>query len=115
MSDNKIDVSVLRKMRTNIPGRWTTDAYYDEDTNGYCTLGHIALALGEETGEFDYVREEAMPYAQFIQEIVQEQYPEFKRADELLNIPYWNDAPGRTEDEVVAVMDKAIAKAEEIV
>jgi hypothetical protein len=107
-----IDVNVLRKVRNNLPGHWYQGNYSDGHGN-YCVLGHIAVALGEESGRYDDVGE--YEYYELLNTIIVEQYPEFAESSESSEyaMPRWNDEKSRTEDEVIAILEKAIAKAEE--
>ena len=109
-----MDTVVFEKMRKNILGHWGKGDFSTPD--GFCLLGHIAYALGEQDGDYINVSGEAMPYAQFLSDIILEQYPEMNKTWDVtqgLPLAPWNDAPERTIDEVLMVVEKAIAKANE--
>lgn len=119
-----MDSNVFRSVARNVPGHWTKGAYSDGQNN-FCALGHLARALGQENGDWDGLDfRQANPYVELLTETIVEQYAEdyFLVHDVLQQvdmgsdvlIPEWNDAPGRTEDEVVAIFEKAAAKAEEL-
>lgn len=105
-----MDANVFRTARENLPGHWMKGDFTDNQGN-FCVLGHIAVALGEQNGNFDEMPDEiTKPYHTVLSDIIDEQYHAFGR------YPVdFNDGEETTEDDVVMVLDRAIAYCEEIV
>ena len=107
---------VLREAAKNVPGHWM-QGFYGDGAGNYCAVGHIAKALGMDVD--GYVKgerrepvwdDDVEALALALGEVILEQYPESVG----YHVPNWNDAEGRTEEEVVAMFEKAAVKAEEI-
>ena len=72
-----------------------------EDATCWCALGAIRRVQGGTT-----------PYAQVLLRLITSM-PHKPKGDRLADIVLdWNDQPGRTQDEVLALFDKAIAAEE---
>lgn len=108
---------VLRKARENLPGHWYQGYYGDGDGN-YCAIGHLSVAAGltprtiknsfASENVFRVYNDDVYKTLTVVQDVIREQYPEHSDG----NISSWNDEVGRTEDEVLTVLDKAILEAE---
>lgn len=91
-------------------GRWVQNAFrvYNPDKKQfcYCALGAVAFAAGEPEGDFDNLNT-------FDNKPVKEALDLLTAASgSPFGIPTWNDDPERTQDEVVALFNKAIDTAE---
>lgn len=104
---------ILRKAAENTKGNWYQGEYVDpNDHTKYCVLGQIGLSCGLYLSDFFFGFEngtKAERAAELALEVVHEQYPDCKG----LFLYQWNDMPGRTEDEVIAILEKSAAVAEE--
>lgn len=107
---------VLRTARQNLPGHWY-QGYYGDGEGNYCALGHLSVAAGLNPrtivttalndGDFSVYNDDVHAAYTVLQNVIVEQYPHGPR-----EIPIWNDDLNRTEDEVIAMFDKAILEAE---
>lgn len=82
----------MARTRHGCPTAWTLP-----DAASFCSVGAVQAAAGASEGESVY-----------------EAFEFFADVIDRARIPKWNDAPGRTQAEVVAAFDRAIelAKAE---
>lgn len=120
-------LETLKTARENLPGHWHQGEYTDNAGN-YCALGHLANVEGmiSKNGEV-YSRYDQDIASRPLAQVIGEQYPDWieKTYGSYCNledqdfldaavVAEWNDVPGRTEEEVIAIFDKAIARAEEM-
>lgn len=100
---NAAALRVLRRARPLIAAGWTQYAFAKDDVGAtvnssspnavcWCSLGAINASI-EMTGEYDAAKN-------VLSRVAGE------------NIGVWNDAPGRTQAEVLALFDRAIAECE---
>lgn len=109
-----IDVDILKTARENLPGHWFQGDFSDGQGN-FCALGHLGYALGVADGNIDeFTDGRDMEYAVLLAELIKEQYPDFNPKGYNGSVAEWNDSEDRTEEEVIAIFDKAIARAEEM-
>ena len=107
----------LREVITRLPGHWYKGGYGDGKGN-YCGVGHLS-EYGYNVGSSQEEMNEAF---KLMNEVAFEQYPE--RATYVINFgsdvqevaksfANFNDHPDTTEEEVIAVMEKAAVRFEE--
>lgn len=97
----KTDVEVVLEARDNVVGNWCQGSFVDDDGNR-CLLGHIAEAVGGHRlsafGSISFTNHKSeFQYARIHSKVFNKLDP--KSAGD------WNDAPGRTEWEVYALLD----------
>jgi hypothetical protein len=121
MSNERIIMdNVIGKAAKNVKGHWFQEAYYDGDGN-FCGVGHLAKAYAEEHG-LDVSEVfggtfwgEILEIKKVMDKVAGEQYPERALDGDSIvpHFPFFNDHPDTTEDEVIAVMEKAAVRWEE--
>jgi len=95
----------------NLPGHWYKGRLSDGQGN-FCGVGHLSNAFGDMSQTYDstaFIRYCKMH--KLLGKVAREQFPE--RLDEDQTFPRFNDHPDTTEDEVVAVMEKAAIRWDE--
>lgn len=103
---------ILKTAKANLPGHWHQGGYGD-GVDKLCLMGHVLYATGEDvnqnvrTGTGTRWVTEASYTIRALHDVLEEQYPG------VYSVPDWNDDPERTEEEVIAILEKAIAKAGE--
>ena len=116
--DNAEVAEVVRTARAVLRdgAGWVQGTYGGFDlVNGgepvYCVMGALRVAVGGDPWTVTKAAEPTYDAARLaVWEVVHEQYPDY-----LQSVMTWNDRPGRTWEEVAAVLDKAIARLEEAV
>jgi hypothetical protein len=110
---------VMRTARNTLAGHWFQGDYTD-NAGRFCALGGLAVAMGQTDGIFDSIEAEhpestglAKELQDCVVKVIRQQYPEYTTPSYLSLIVKWNDAEGRTENEVLAVFDKAALQLEE--
>lgn len=110
----------IREAAKNLPGHWHKGDYTDGQGN-YCGIGHVLKASGLtdeqiEMGDGDFVEARL----DVLNKVAGEQFPDraftMPSAGIVVENPYFayfNDHPDTTEDEVLAVMEKAAVVYEE--
>lgn len=98
-------------------GKWIQGEYHH--LGGSCAMGfvydaEVIAASSRGTGSvYSPANELGMKY---IVPLIWEQYPEGDDSGEpWASVESWNDEPGRTKDEVVAILEKAAVRAGEAV
>ena len=106
----------IREAAKNLRGYWYKGEYYNEDNNSQmCGLGHVANVLGNGDLEAGFEADEFYECQKIMDKVAKEQYPDrnssFMAPNQQKmfthNFPIFNDHPDTTEDEVVAVIEKA--------
>jgi hypothetical protein len=105
---------ILRTARESLEGHWY-QGHYGDGEGDRCAVGHIMSAAGIDIDGYLSSRvggpiwtRDVHAAVMLLGSVIKEQYPGHDD-----NVPLWNDADGRTEDEVIAMFEKAAAKAEE--
>ena len=108
MTLQKVVKETLQRAREIIDEQgWAQGTYRNH--RGYCVLGALAQASWQQTALM-------IPAKDLVWDTIQEQYPrDPTKIRVYVGIAGWNDSPGRTKDEVLAVLDKTILKLEEAV
>jgi hypothetical protein len=105
----------IKMAADNLKGHWHKGSSAD-GTCHYCGIGHLDNALAQlniNSGVSDLYN--------LLTEVAREQYPERTLEGDYHmkmyggTFPDFNDHPATTEDEVIAVMEKAAVRLEEIV
>lgn len=102
---------VLRDARRIIAEKgWTQGVYRSPYTGGYCLVGALECAQRRTHLSVHHTARD------LVWDTIWEQYPlDPSRDRPYVGMAGWNDMPGRTKDEVLAVLDKTILKLEESV
>jgi len=113
MTDSQLltDLRATREFLTK--ESWGQKTYYDSNTGCYCVLGAMSRALCPTAFEpFDLgVGSELMQrYERARDALGKVVEPGSNLAG--LSIAFWNDAPGRTKEEILATLDRTIAQVE---
>jgi hypothetical protein len=105
-------VSIIREAMKNLPGHWYKGGKGDNQGN-FCGIGHVVEIYDKKCGE-DEVDLEFPKTIDLMNEVAREQYADRITFDSMLmHFAQFNDHPDTTEDEVLAVMEKAAIKLEE--
>lgn len=109
---NKISEAVA-----GLPGRWFKGNIYDANKENFCGLGHLWNVHGL-LGKSVIVAQspEILGQADLMDEVAIEQYPDripFRNEEADRAFAQFNDHPATTEDEVIAVMEKAAVRWDE--
>lgn len=101
----------IREAVENLSGHWHQGGYNSEDGNNSCALGHLRSVMGfhENYDNFDYT--EWRKCIGILNRTSGAMFPD--RTSQ--NIVIFNDHPDTTEDDVIAVMEKAAVRYDEIV
>ena len=107
----------IREAIKNLPGHWYKGHMTDNKGN-YCGLGHVAKAYGFSDDQIDnesFGCDESPLLSDFnlLHEIAGEQYPD-RAIDLFTTFTLFNDHPDTTEDEVIALMEKAAVRKDEM-
>lgn len=106
----------IREAASNLRGHWYQGEYMNyEDNSQMCGLGHVANVLGKGDIEAGFETDEFYELQKFMDKVAKEQYPDrhssFMAPNQqkifTYSFPIFNDHPDTTEDEVVAVLEKA--------
>ncbi len=120
----------IREALNALPGHWQKGSLNDNKGN-HCGLGHMHNALGGSDGYLPMVFDDSAPEYKLsrdlrieaerlrgiMDEVAVEQYPDRVGLSPLAyssKFAEFNDHPDTTEDEVVAVMEKAAIRLDEI-
>jgi hypothetical protein len=105
-------VEVLKAARARIMQRWCNKAGAD-DQGGVCA--QIAITRSADWTHNDFLRGKADKTLDYLHRAINEGQSQplrlHRRGDYDMSIIEWNDAPGRTQAEVVAAFDRAIELA----
>lgn len=120
--DLTIPLAILTEAKRLITLGWTQFARYrdstgngairPEDATCWCLTGAVIRAAAETSGEGeDYMLSTIRPFTEpafgtLIACLSEGREP----AHPIHQLATWNDAPGRTQEEAIALLDKAIAK-----
>lgn len=116
-------MSVMRTAVEKVKRGWTAGAFYKREYNQYCAVGALRSAAGipdealtEEEDELDLPSSYG-PARDALANVIEEQYPDWFAINGGSNsfnlITSFNDEDNRTQEEVIAVMEKAAIKLEE--
>lgn len=94
----------------NLPGHWYKGDYADGEGN-YCALGHIALARGVNANNL-YDLDESIAFLDGEVELLNSLAREMSNG-EYQFIADFNDAEYTSEEDIVALLEKAAVKVEE--
>ena len=113
------DVQILTEARNKIAGRWIQGRDTD-NVGGYCSIGavrsaHLSYWLREH-GSLSAVIADRVPFYDDQERVslhlnyaIRELYPEYEGYGEDTSIiPDWNDADGRTQEQVLEMFDRAL-------
>ena len=100
-------MNLIREAASRLPGHWHKGSMTDGNGN-HCALGHL-WEVSKSYEDSDVERWRAFPY---LDKVAIEQYPDRvvdpdDHLSGLAAIAQLNDHPATTEDEIVAVMEKA--------
>lgn len=113
------NVNPIREAVSRLPGNWYKGYFFDPNRENFCGIGMTCEVLSQEYGT--HVWDHEKPFAYFVEQekaililnrMAGEQYPD--RTDGRENFPKFNDHEDTTEEEVVAVMEKAAVKWDEL-
>lgn len=93
----------IREAMNNLSGHWYKGGLSDGNGNN-CGLGHVLRVSGS---TYDAAR-------CIMNNVAYEQYPDRSNFDNLKGFASFNDHPDTTEEEVLAVMEKAAIKWDEL-
>lgn len=102
-------MNIVREAASNLKGHWLQGKMRDGDNR--CGIGWLC-----ETAKQTKLNDQVLLGLSFMTEVVREQYPERLDGPEISSIPpfaKFNDHPHTTEDDVVAVMEKAAVRLDE--
>lgn len=127
-------MNIIEKAKSSLPGHWHQGEYVDEQSGDkFCALGHIGLQLGAHVeatiyqGDTYFFFKENDADAQdewerankLLTKIAREQFPErwegLNERQQMLadSIPYFNDHPETTEEDMILVFEKAAVEWDE--
>ena len=101
----------IREALKNLPGHWYQGDMENEDGTACCGLGWLARA----ESNYNLSIMEKIDSGDFMDKVAFEQYPD-RAVDPEGDLRYFaafNDHPDTTEDEVIAVMEKAAIRWDE--
>jgi hypothetical protein len=90
---------------------WIKGDYYNANKTGFCLVG----AMAEVLGGIGNAESWSNPGRSFLEDVIEEQFPERVMAHGVVDIPTFNDHEDTTRADIDLVLEKAIAKADEIV
>ena len=109
MTLQKVVKETLQRTREIIDEQGWIQGAYQHRSAGYCVLGALGKASWQQMALM-------IPAKDLIWDTIEEQYPrDPTKMRGYVGVAGWNDSPGRTKDEVLAVLDKTILKLEETV
>jgi hypothetical protein len=82
---------------------WTQGAFFDE-TGKHCLVAAVRAANLEITSEWEFPLSAGLKYQ--LHKTLREQW------GSRLSLTWWNDAPGRTADEVITLLEQTAEKLE---
>lgn len=97
----------IREAAKRLPGAWYQGEMSSPDGTKCCGLGHVGNVLGSSYSN------EFLDAWSIMDKVAEEQYPDRVFNSDLAMFPAFNDHPDTTEDEVVAVMEKAAVRWDE--
>ncbi len=102
---------MLRVALENVPGNWHQGNMFGDEGDSACGLGHVNRAALT-SGSF-MPRSEMNAAYESMAVVAGEQFPERAWNSQRHTFAAFNDHPDTTEDEVIAVMEKAAIQLEE--
>lgn len=102
-------MNAFEKMLETLPGHWHQGSLSDKKGN-YCVVGHLRKALGLNT--ISGWPLDALEAVDFLETKIVEMYPDRPSAG-WDPVPAFNDHPDTTEEDVIAVVEKAAIGWEE--
>lgn len=100
---DEVDLT-LRNARGYIEQGWCQGELYHGNHEQHCTIGAIRMALG-----WHYPSKNPL-YNKSIRRLVAALPEQHRRSSLVYSVMKWNDAPLRTKEEVLELLDKAIQK-----
>lgn len=115
------ETNPIREAAARLKGHWYQGDYRDDAGNA-CGLGHLFDVLAETEGKtqnelsHDLHMTEGPSPSLFMRDVAQELFPERWQEDEKdASFAIFNDHPDTTEDDVIAVMEKAAVRFDEFI
>lgn len=109
-------MNVIREALPKVPGHWHQGSLNDGRGN-FCGIGHVRQVMENNGIEIDNTSGLFFKISKIMNEVAGEQYPEraVYNLSDMYSFANFNDHPDTTEDEVVAVMEKAAVRFDEII
>lgn len=104
-------MNYIRKAAERLPGHWYKGGLKDNHGN-YCGIGWLEL-MHKEAKTVDVNAEGWWPQGTLMDEVAMELYYDRVVIDNMRPFAVFNDHPDTTEDEVIAVMEKAAIRWDE--
>lgn len=101
-------MNVIREAAARLPGKWHKGSLYGPDDTA-CGLGHVIKVASENSTDMPKIVFLPPEITDIMNKVALEQYPDRAIRNDVLPHPFaqFNDHDDTTEDEVVAVMEKA--------